>query len=131
MTIDRGHDAPILVDMRRKRQSSARDPLRHALEALERGGEPVILRDGRRPVGVLITVEDYRRRFEGETPPSITTAKKDGPTWPQMERRRGERRRGDRRKGDAGRQTPREGDPSATLDVLRELRSLGITTDGS
>lgn len=117
--------------MRRKSQSSARDPLREAVQALEREGKPVILRDGRRPVGVLITVDDYRRRFEDETPPSMTTAKNDGPSWPHVERRRGERRRGDRRKGDAGRKAPRDGDPSATLDVLRELRSLGITPDGS
>ncbi|HEX6261337.1 MAG TPA: hypothetical protein VF097_00670 [Actinomycetota bacterium] len=112
--------------MRRKSRSAARDRLHDALEALQRDGEPIILRAGRRPVGVLITVDDYRKRFPGSGDGSASNG--DGGTWPQVERRKGDRRRGERR-GRRRDPAPREGDPGATLDVLRELRSLGITAE--
>ncbi|HEX6206733.1 MAG TPA: type II toxin-antitoxin system Phd/YefM family antitoxin [Actinomycetota bacterium] len=112
--------------MRRSSRSAARDRLHDALEALQRDGEPVILRDGRRPVAVLITVDDYRKRFSRIHDES--TPNGDGPTWPQVERREGDRRRGERR-GRRRDPAPREGDPGGTLDVLRELRSLGLTAE--
>ena len=31
--------------------------------ALERGGGPILLRVGRRPVGVIVSIEEYRQRF--------------------------------------------------------------------
>lgn len=110
--------------MRRKTQAAARDQMLDALASLQRDGEPVVVREGRRPVGVLITVEDFRRLFAAKTS-EIAAVERDGPTFPQVDRRRGERRRGERR-GQPKASAPREGDPSATLDVLRELRSLGI-----
>jgi len=115
--------------MRRKTQSAARDHLLDALASLQRDGEPVVVREGRRPVGVLITVEDFRRLFVGETS-EVAALGRDEPTYPQVDRRRGERRRGERR-GATKDPAPREGDPTGTLDVLRELRSLGITAERS
>lgn len=113
--------------MRRKTRSAVRDDLLDALASLQQDGEPVVVREGQRPVGVLISVEDFRRLFIGETP-EVADGERAGPTYPAVDRRRGERRRGERR-GEPKDPPPREGDPSGTLDVLRELRSLGITAE--
>ena len=113
--------------MRRKTQAAARDQLLDALTSLQRDGEPVVIRDGKRPVGVLITVEDFKKLFVGETS-EIAALESDEPTYPQVDRRNGERRRGERRTEPKD-PAPREGDPTGTLDVLRELRSLGISAE--
>lgn len=127
--MDEGPGDPDSEDMKRKHGPQISQELSDALAALGRDGEPVVLRNGRRPVAVLISIEDFRAHFAGATPPRITTAKNNGATYPEVERRRGERRKGDRRKGNRARPASNDGDPSATLDVLRELRSLGITPD--
>lgn len=40
-----------------------RQSLGKAIERLERTGEPILLEKGRRPVAVLISLQDFRERF--------------------------------------------------------------------
>jgi prevent-host-death family protein len=42
-----------------------RQSLGRLLRALEKGGEPILIERRRKPAAVLISLEDYRRRFAG------------------------------------------------------------------
>lgn len=44
-----------------------RQSLGAAITSLEQTGEPILLEKGRRPVGIIISLEDYRQFFEEKT----------------------------------------------------------------
>lgn len=49
--------------MRRVNALQLRQALGKVLSGLERSGEPILLERGRKPVGVIISLRDYRERF--------------------------------------------------------------------
>jgi PHD/YefM family antitoxin component YafN of YafNO toxin-antitoxin module len=49
--------------MKELRAVELRQSLRRLAKTLERDGEPILLKVGRRPVGVIVSLRDFRERF--------------------------------------------------------------------
>src|SRR2546421_9986503 len=61
--VDTHLDTSYVISMKKVTALQLRQSLSKVLSGLEKTGEPILLQRGQRPVGVIISLKDFRERF--------------------------------------------------------------------